>query len=138
MVERIGSPVPFVKICGTSNICKPPISEVIITYTKIGRSRGSVILKNTCVEVAPSTSAASKSDVSIPIIPAISKMVVFPNHIRKFIKATSDLALHVLDRNLNGSLVIPAYIKIELTGPLLENKVKNSIANADAIIRLGK
>ena len=41
--ERIGSPVPFVKICGTSNICKPPISDVIITYTKIGLSNGRVI-----------------------------------------------------------------------------------------------
>ena len=36
MVDLIGSPVPLVKICGTSNNCNPPISDVITTYTKIG------------------------------------------------------------------------------------------------------
>ena len=58
-VFLIGSPVAFVKICGTSNIWIPPISDVIITYTKIGLKSGRVILKNLCVDVAPSTSAAS-------------------------------------------------------------------------------
>ena len=29
LVVRSGVPCPFVKICGTSNICRPPIIEVI-------------------------------------------------------------------------------------------------------------
>ena len=28
---RSGPPLPLVRICGTSNICRPPIMEVIIT-----------------------------------------------------------------------------------------------------------
>ena len=28
---RSGPPLPLVKICGTSNICRPPIMEVIMT-----------------------------------------------------------------------------------------------------------
>ena len=51
MVERTGFPVPFVKICGTSNNWIPPINDVMITYTRIGRRSGNVILKNTCVDV---------------------------------------------------------------------------------------
>jgi hypothetical protein len=90
------------------------------------------------VEVAPSTSAASNKDVSIPIIPAIRRMVVFPNHIRQFISAISPLALPVWDKNLYGSEINPICIKRELIGPASENKVKNNIENADAIIRFGK
>ena len=41
-------------------------------------------------------------------------------------------------KNLNGSCIIPNCIKMEFTGPPSENKVKNNIANADAIIRLGR
>ena len=54
--------------------CKPPISDVMITYISIGLRSGSVILKNTCVDVAPSTSA-SKSDVSIPTILLMAGML---------------------------------------------------------------
>ena len=97
-----------------------------------------VILKNTCDEVAPSTSAASKSEVSIPIIPAISRIVVLPNHIRKFMKDTSDLELYMLEKNLNGEDNIPICISMELIRPPSENKVKNNIANADAMIRFGR
>ena len=99
---------------------------------------GSVILKNTCVEVAPSTSAASKREVSIPIIPAIRRMVVLPNHIRQFISAIRPLALPVWDKNLYGSEINPICIKRELIGPASENSVKNNMENADAIIRFGR
>ena len=138
MVERTGFPVPFVKICGTSNNWIPPINDVMITYTRIGRRSGNVILKNTCVDVAPSTSAASKSDVSIPIIPAIRRMVVLPNHIRQFINAIKPLALPVCDKNLYGSEINPICINRELIGPPSANNVKNNIENADAIIRFGR
>ena len=113
------------------------MSDVITTYTRIGRSNGNVILKNTCVDVAPSTSAASKRDVSIPIIPAIRRMVVLPNHIRQFIKAIRPLALPVCDKNLYGSEIIPIDMRILLIGPPSEKRVKNSIANAEAMIRFG-
>ena len=110
----------------------------MITYTRIGRRSGNVILKNTCVDVAPSTSAASKSDVSIPIIPAIRRMVVLPNHIRQFINAIKPLALPVCDKNLYGSEINPICINRELIGPPSANNVKNNIENADAIIRFGR
>ena len=41
----------------------------------------------------------SKREVSIPIIPAIRRIVVLPNHIRKFINATRPLVLHTFVRN---------------------------------------
>ena len=63
--------------------------------------------KKTCVDVAPSTSAASNNEVSIPIIPAIRRIVVLPNHIRQFIKAISPLVLPTLERNLYGSVMNP-------------------------------
>ena len=138
MVERIGSPVPLVKICGTSNNCKPPIRDVITTYTRIGRNNGNVICQNTWEEVAPSTSAASNKEVSIPIIPAIRRIVVLPNHIRQFISAISPLALPALDKNLYGVSINPICISIELIGPPSENNVKNNMENADAMIRFGR
>ena len=53
-------------------------------------------------ELAPSTSAASNSEVSMPIIPAMRIIVVFPNHMRKFIKPTRPLVAHTLEKNLTG------------------------------------
>ena len=138
MLDLTGLPVPFVKICGTSKSCKPPISDVMITYISIGLRSGSVILKNTCVLVAPSTSAASNSDVSIPSIPAISRMVVLPNHIRQFINAMSPLVLPTCDRNLYGSEMKPICISRLFIGPPSANNVKNNSENAEAIIRFGR
>ena len=43
--EVDGAPSPFVRICGTSNIWRPPIRDVISTKTKIGLSIGIVILQ---------------------------------------------------------------------------------------------
>ena len=40
-------------------------------------------------------------------------------------------------RNLKGSFRIPADTRNPLTGPFVENRAKNSIANADAMIRFG-
>jgi hypothetical protein len=88
MSELSGLPIPDVIICGTSNICMPPIIAVISTYTSIGISSGNVILKNTLKDFAPSICADSNRLWSMPIIPAIRRIVVFPNHIMKFIKAT--------------------------------------------------
>jgi hypothetical protein len=87
---------------------------------------GNVILKNICVLVAPSIFAASKSDGLIPIIAAISKIVVFPNHIRKFIKAISALVHPTEVKKLIPFLAIPDEIKKPFTGPIFENNAKNS------------
>ena len=65
-------------------------------------------------------------------------IVVLPNHIRKFINPTSDLVPHTVPIKSIGLEVNPIDIKIELIGPFVENIVKNSIANADAMIRFGK
>ena len=41
------------------------------------------------------------------------------------------------DRNLKGVFSMPIDISVALTGPLSENSAKNSIAKAEAMIRLG-
>ena len=66
-------------------------------------------------------------------------MVVLPNHIRKFIKPTRPRAVHTLESQRTGSATMPSFSKMELMGPVseFENSVKNSMANADAMIRLG-
>ena len=84
---------------------------------------GIVIWVNIWREVAPSISAASKSDVSTPIMAAIRRMVVFPNHIMKFINATSPRVPHTLAKKRIGSFVIPSAARISLMGPFSENKV---------------
>ncbi len=94
--------------------------------------------KNLCMLLQPSISDASKISGLIPMIAAISIMVVFPNHIRKFIIPTKDLTPNAVRIKSMASPITPSDIKIELTGPLVENKVKNSMANADAMIRLGR
>ena len=110
---------------------------MISTYTRIGLIIGSVTLKKVCLGEHPSSSAASKSDGLIPITAAISRIVVFPNHIRKFISPTSPRVPHTDDMNLNGCDRIPIDTRVLLTGPLSENSAKNSIANAEAMIRFG-
>lgn len=138
MVERFGSPVPFVSICGTSNICIPPIRDVIMTYRRIGLMSGSVILVNICHDVAPSTSAASLREGSIPSMPASKSSVVFPNHIVQFINATSPLVDQVFEKNMNGLSINPISIRNAFTGPPSAKNEKKSDANDAAIIRLGK
>ena len=73
----------------------------------------------------------------MPMTAAISRIVVLPNHIRKFISATSPRAPATDDRKRNGSFRMPILISAWLTGPLAENSAKNNIAKADAMIRFG-
>ena len=68
---------------------------------------------------------------------AISMMVVLPNHIRKFIRPIRPRLPQTVFRKLNGCLRMPMPISAALTGPLSEKRAKNSMANADAMIRLG-
>ena len=96
-----------------------------------------VTLKKIWSGVAPSILAASKRLSSMPIIPAIKRIVVLPYHIRKFIVATRVRVQPVYVRKRILSFVQPSEMKIALTGPLSENSVKKSIAKADAIIRFG-
>ena len=86
----------------------------------------------------PSISDASKISGLMPMIAAMSMIVVFPNHMRKFIRPTSVLVPNTDPRKSIRSLIHPRFIRIELIGPLVENIVKNSIAKADAIIRFGR
>ena len=86
----------------------------------------------------PSRSQASKISILIPFIAAISMIVVLPNHIRKFINPISDLVPNIEPKKSIGFLINPADNIIEFTGPFVEKSVKNNIANADAIIRLGR
>ena len=86
----------------------------------------------------PSRSDASKTSILIPITAAISMMVVFPNHIRKFMKPTNDLVPRTEPRKSIGSFIQPSEHKMEFTGPFVENMVKNRSANADAMIRFGR
>ena len=53
-------------------------------------------------------------------------------------KATKPLALHLFDKKWNGSFSKPAPVSIAFTGPVSANNAKNSIANADAMIRFGR
>ena len=64
------------------------------------------------------------------MIAAISMIVVLPNHIRKFIRPTSDLVPNTEPRKSIGSLIHPKDVRIELIGPFVEN--------IDAMIRFGR
>ena len=105
---------------------------------KIGFSSGIVTLQKIWVGVAPSTSAASYRESEIPIMPAIRRIVVFPNHIRQFMKATRPLTEPTCAMKSYGSLNRPMFTRIELIGPVFANMVKNSIAKAEAMIRFGR
>ena len=103
----------------------------------MGLSSGRVTRQKVCREVHPSISAASKRLTSMPMMPDISRMVVLPNHIRKFISPTSPRVPATEERKRNGSCVTPMDISAAFTGPLSENRVKNSMEKADAMMRLG-
>jgi hypothetical protein len=94
--------------------------------------------KNLLMPLHPSISAASKTSTLMPIMAAISIIVVFPNHIRKFMNPINDRVPNVDPIKSIFSWITPKDIKIELIGPFVENMVKNSMANADAIIRFGR
>ena len=98
---------------------------------------GMVIFQNIWFGVQPSSSAASYRVGSTPIMAAISMMVVLPNHIRKFIRPTRPRLPHTVFRKLMGVLIQPMLSSTAFTGPLSENRAKNSIAKAEAMIRLG-
>ena len=95
--------------------------------------RGMVIFQNIWFGVQPSSSAASYRVGSTPMMAAISMMVVLPNHIRKFIRPISPRLPHTVFKKLMGASIQPMLCSTAFTGPLSEN----SIAKAEAIIRLG-
>ena len=103
----------------------------------MGRMSGMVIFQKIWLGVQPSISAASNRLRSMPMTAAISRMVVLPNHIRKFISETRPRVPTTVERKRNGSLMMPAEISAALTGPLSEKRAKKSMANAEAIIRFG-
>ena len=98
---------------------------------------GMVIFQNIWFGVQPSSSAASYRVGSTPMMAAISMMVVLPNHIRKFIRPTRPRLPHTVFKKLMGVLIQPMLSSTAFTGPLSENRAKNSMAKAEAMIRLG-
>ena len=104
----------------------------------MGRISGRVMEKNRRKLPQPSSSAASKISGLMPMMAAISMMVVLPNHIRKFINPMRDRVPKVVPIKSMGVSVRPMDIRIELMGPLVENNAKNSMAKAEAMIRLGR
>ena len=98
---------------------------------------GRVIFQNIWFGVQPSSSAASYRVGSTPMMAAISMMVVLPNHIRKFIRPTRPRLPHTVFKKLMGVLIQPMLSSTAFTGPLSENRAKNSMAKAEAMIRLG-
>ena len=103
----------------------------------MGRISGMVIFQNIWFGVQPSSSAASYRVGSTPMMAAISMMVVLPNHIRKFIRPISPRLPHTVFKKLMGASIQPMLCSTAFTGPLSENSAKNSIAKAEAMIRLG-
>ena len=106
--------------------------EVTITYNIIGFNIGSVIFLNCCPALAPSMEDASYSAGSIPMIPAIKRIVVFPVHIIKLINAIRRRILHSSSRKLNA---VP---NNWFTGPVTANNVANNTATDDAINIFGR
>ena len=96
-----------------------------------------MIFQNIWFGVQPSSSAASYRVGSTPMMAAISMMVVLPNHIRKFIRPTRPRLPHTVFKKLMGVLIQPMLSSTAFTGPLSENRAKNSMAKAEAMIRLG-
>ena len=70
-------------------------------------------------------------------MPASNRMVVFPNHIRKFISIISILDAAMLFMNLKGSFRMWRLMSIWFMGPASAKRAKNNIENADAMIRFG-
>lgn len=134
MVERIGSPVPLVRICGTSNNCKPPIKEVIEDRPQEGKGNpveylgrcGPIYFGRFKKIFVNSHHAGHQEDRGIP-----------EPH-QAVHESNKALALPVLERNLYGASINPICMSSELIGPPSENSVKNNIAKADAMIRLGR
>ena len=89
----------------------------------MGVSSGRVTLKKVWVEVAPSMLAASNIFWSMPMIPAISNMVVLPNHSRKFIRQIRLRTVILMAKKSMGFSAIPICISSWFTGPTLENRV---------------
>ena len=73
----------------------------------------------------------------MPCMPAINRIVVLPNHMRKFIRAIRLLTVIFIARKSIGWSAHPELRMIWFTGPTIENMAKKSIENADAMIRLG-
>ena len=63
---------------------------------------------------------------------------MLPNHIRKFINPTNERVPVTEPMKSMGSLMMFMFISMLLIGPELENMVKNSMANAEAMIRFGR
>ena len=56
-------------------------------------------------------------------MPAISRIVVLPNHIRKFIRQISPRTVKRMLKKSMGMSIQPSWVRIWLTGPTLENSM---------------
>ena len=73
----------------------------------------------------------------MPMMPAISRIVVLPNHIRKFIEQISVRTVTRLAKKSMGISLQPQAWISWFTGPTLEKSVKKSMEKAEAMIRFG-
>ena len=67
-------------------------------------------------------------------MPAISRIVVLPNHIRKFISEISSRTDILMPRKLTLFSTMPWASSTWLIGPTVEKSVKNSMEKAAAMI----
>ena len=74
---------------------------------------------------------------SMPWMPAISRIVVLPNHIKKFIRLIRMRTETFRPRKLTLLSTMPWASSTWLIGPTGENRVKNSIEKAAAMMRFG-
>ena len=67
--------------------------------------------------------AASNRLWSMPMMPAMSRIVVLPNHMRKFIRQMSPRTVKRMLKKSIGASIQPSCVRIWLIGPTLENSM---------------
>ncbi|CAM5697520.1 hypothetical protein SHIRM173S_02156 [Streptomyces hirsutus] len=72
-----------------SNTLSTLIIRVTVTTASTGASRGTVIRRNTCHSLAPSTRAASSSSRGMPASPAAISTIAKPAHIQMYEPTTA-------------------------------------------------
>ena len=59
----------------------------------------------------------------MPMMPAMSRIVVLPNHMRKFIRQMSPRTVKRMLKKSIGASIQPSCVRIWLIGPTLENSI---------------
>ena len=59
----------------------------------------------------------------MPMMPAMSRIVVLPNHMRKFIRQMSPRTVKRMLKKSIGISIQPSWVRIWLIGPTFENSI---------------